>query len=1044
MSINVGELVATMRLDDAQFGKALRDAPGNARTALSGVTEAATTEGQKAGRGLAKGIDDGLKGAASGSAGASAALAGVGDAGITQGARAGRGLADGVTTGVRSAVKEAGKGGQEAGQSFVRSLFNSPFVAEVGKQGRQAGSAIGKATADAAEETGPRMNAAGQQVGLQFTGGVKAVLVQVGALFAGAKILDFIVQTKDAASDLTETMSKAGTVFGSEFARIETWAGNAAKAMGLSKQAALESASSFGNMFQQLGIAGDQAADMSMKVVQMAADFGSFNNLPTAEVLDKISGAFRGEYDSIQQIIPTMSAARVEQEAMTETGKKSASQLTASEKAMAVLAIATRDGANQLGDYAKTADGVSNTEKTLAAQFEETKAALGERLMPAWEAFLGLLSGAVGVLAGVLGPVADMVVWFTELPGPVQAGALAFAAWTLAIQPAIAKMLGFIAASGGVTAAAGRVGASLLAGFGGPIGIAILGVTAAIGFFMSQTSEAETVVTNFGAALDENTGQLAANSEAALSAALAESGHLQLYKAIKGDVADYTGALRGLAPEQDRVHTSILDAAEAALKGTDAWTRMTGKGLELSSNSRQVASDILATGDAGKYSSEGMTAALAASSAFASDLDVLATEAEKAAVATEATAAGAGAVAAAVVDSTTPMQDLAAATKDLEAASSGADTATRFLAAALIELGGGTVEATAAARNQESALRDIGSAARDVAEAQAEQDAATTALSQAQAEFGAGSAEAAAAQRELDNAADGVADALDDQYGTSIRARDGAADLAGRAFDAALANGTLEDASKAASSVIEEQRHKFINAAMAAGTEEQAAYSLAQELFGIPGDVETLIRERGAAVVQAEAGKTTGAIDGIPDSNTTNLNVNDNATSIVRNLAGELRALNGYSAWTTVGTRYVTEGNPSTKISTPGTGGQHLGGVPGYAGGGAMPNRGAYTVDGLLIKAHRDEHMLDAGDVGRIGGQAATYAFRNALTAGGPSAAAAMLARLGNSKAMAPAGSSPMMAPASSKAIEFTGPMYFPAGTDHRALINHAIRESLR
>ena len=58
----------------------------------------------------------------------------------------------------------------------------------------------------------------------------------------------------------------------------------------------LEAASGFGDMFDQLGFTNDQATKMSRSVVQMSADLGSFNNLPTADVAERIAAGFRGEF----------------------------------------------------------------------------------------------------------------------------------------------------------------------------------------------------------------------------------------------------------------------------------------------------------------------------------------------------------------------------------------------------------------------------------------------------------------------------------------------------------------------------------------------------------------------------------------------------------------------------------------------------------------------------------------------------------------------------------------------------------------------------
>lgn len=203
-----------------------------------------------------------------------------------------------------------------------------------------------------------------------------------GAAVAGAATAKFAFDAIGAASDLNETVSKSSIIFGKNFAAIDKWAKGGARSMGLSRQAALEAASGFGDMFLQLGFASKAAAGMSRSTVQMAADLGSFNNLPTADVAERISAAFRGEYDSLQLLIPNINAARVEQEALAATGKTVASELTAQEKAAAVLAIVHKDGARAAGDFARTSDGLANQQKILSAQFDNVKASLGQKLLP--------------------------------------------------------------------------------------------------------------------------------------------------------------------------------------------------------------------------------------------------------------------------------------------------------------------------------------------------------------------------------------------------------------------------------------------------------------------------------------------------------------------------------------------------------------------------------------------------------------------------------------------------------------------------------------
>lgn len=248
---------------------------------------------------------------------------------------------------------------------------------------------IGK-TADGVSE---KTASSAQKIGAGFEKAAVPATAALAAIGLGAK------NAIDDASDLNETINKSNTIFGENAGEIEKWANGAAKNLGLSKQEALETAASFGDMFRQLGFSGSEAANMSKTVGQLSADLGSFNNLPTAEVADMLSGAFRGEYDSLQRLVPNINAARVETEALSMTGKKSAKDLTAQEKAAATLAIVQKDSARAAGDFAKTASGAANSSKIQAAEAKNLSANLGSALLPAYTSILQIGLGFTEMLA---------------------------------------------------------------------------------------------------------------------------------------------------------------------------------------------------------------------------------------------------------------------------------------------------------------------------------------------------------------------------------------------------------------------------------------------------------------------------------------------------------------------------------------------------------------------------------------------------------------------------------------------------------------------
>ena len=217
----------------------------------------------------------------------------------------------------------------------------------------------------------------------------------VGFAAAGVAAVAFGKEAISEASDLNETINKTRVIFGKNADDILKWSKSSATAFGLSRNEALGYASNLGNMLDQLGFTDEATKRISKSTVKFAADLGSFHNLPTGDVLERINAAMRGEYDSLQSLIPNINAARVEQVALARTGKDSADQLTAQEKAAATLAIIHKDGAKAAGDFARTSGSLANQQKILAAQTDNFQAKIGKLLLPIMVKLMGFLTTTV-------------------------------------------------------------------------------------------------------------------------------------------------------------------------------------------------------------------------------------------------------------------------------------------------------------------------------------------------------------------------------------------------------------------------------------------------------------------------------------------------------------------------------------------------------------------------------------------------------------------------------------------------------------------------
>jgi phage-related protein len=243
----------------------------------------------------------------------------------------------------------------------------------------------------------------------------KAALIFAGA-FALDKVKDFVKGSIDAASDLNESISKSGVVFGDQQAKVLKWASTSATAMGMSKQAAIEAAGTYGNLFVALGITGAKAEGMSTKLVGLAGDLASFNNVSPQEALDALRSGLTGETEPLKRFGVNMNDATLHAQALKMgliSNIKDA--LDPSVKAQAAYALILDQTKTAQGDFGRTSDGLANKQRIVAAQFEDVKAKIGTVLLPAMLAVEGFISSSLGPAFDWLsGVVRDFISGFTK------------------------------------------------------------------------------------------------------------------------------------------------------------------------------------------------------------------------------------------------------------------------------------------------------------------------------------------------------------------------------------------------------------------------------------------------------------------------------------------------------------------------------------------------------------------------------------------------------------------------------------------------------
>lgn len=332
----------------------------------------------------------------------------------------------------------------------AEAVLNRQVGTAVAASGRKAGVDYGKSFGDSASK------------------GLLSTQAKVAGLAAGGLLARSAIKQ---ASDLTESLGKSQQVFGALTGQVERFGDSAAKNLGLSKQAAIESVATFGNLFTAMKIGQQPAADMSTTLVQLAGDLASFNNTSTEDAFVALRSGLVGEQEPLRRFGVNLNEATLKARALQLGLSDGKGVLGAAAKAQAAYSIILEQTATAQGDYARTADNLANRQRTASAEWKNAQAALGQGLLPTMTAATGLasdLAGAFGrqpqalikteVAALALGvsyvklrgPITLAIAKFTELAAAETAAGTAAAGAGTAVAGAVAGITAFVGATAGL------------------------------------------------------------------------------------------------------------------------------------------------------------------------------------------------------------------------------------------------------------------------------------------------------------------------------------------------------------------------------------------------------------------------------------------------------------------------------------------------------------------------------------------------------------------------------------------------------------------
>ena len=194
-----------------------------------------------------------------------------------------------------------------------------------------------------------------------------------------------------AASDLGENLSKVNVIFGEGAAEVEKFAESAAKSLGQSKNAVLTAAGTFGTFGKAAGLSGLDLAGFSNDFTALASDLASFNNTTPEQAVQAIGAALRGESEPLRQYGVLLNDASLKAAALELGIYDGSGALTDQQKILAAQKVIFEQTTDAQGDFARTSDGLANSQRTLTAQMDNLQVSIGQALLPVVEAILPLV-----------------------------------------------------------------------------------------------------------------------------------------------------------------------------------------------------------------------------------------------------------------------------------------------------------------------------------------------------------------------------------------------------------------------------------------------------------------------------------------------------------------------------------------------------------------------------------------------------------------------------------------------------------------------------
>lgn len=239
---------------------------------------------------------------------------------------------------------------------------------------------------DAAEEIERDFKKSGSDsakgFGSNFKAGFAGALGGLTTYFGLSEALDFGKYAISGAADLEQSIGGVETVFKDSAKQMLAWSDAADQSLGLTSNEYNEFAAKLGASLKNAGTPMDELGGKTNDLIAKGADLASLYGGTTAEAVDALGSALRGEMDPIERYGITLNDAALTAEGLAMGIKKTGGSFSTQEKQLITMSLLQKQSADATGNFAREQNTASNVAQRLTAKLKETATEIGGNLTP--------------------------------------------------------------------------------------------------------------------------------------------------------------------------------------------------------------------------------------------------------------------------------------------------------------------------------------------------------------------------------------------------------------------------------------------------------------------------------------------------------------------------------------------------------------------------------------------------------------------------------------------------------------------------------------